>query len=706
MELTEIKKNERLHEKGQQVSTLELLVSGTMKITSGKAELLVKQGSILGLTETPDEPYFFTYTAAEDCKVVSYPYESADDIRKLVLGNAKIAPILAQQAIRTANDTYEIYEHFRSAAENLYHQTMSDYSDYPDMAGLLGETVYTFSSLEQLEEPPEPKHLQAWMPDFLSDLREHEDLYMKQVFSKSPVSVYGHVMGCALFVQFLKQEIAVLQKYRKAISEETKDFYYIFNALKEKTDVSRRVDEIAVDGEETPDFSDALDVILSYAGMPEEPADNFRALLENYKSYEDRSDTTDTLRKIRRGIGDAFFKIYEHVFLRMLEHPDNVPPAVDMFLMFGFVDEELAGAENTQILYQILKTHESDPSGVVVTIPEWLYLIYKGKVMPSKNEFDLDYPAYLREQRQNGEITEEREKERLNNMKERVKFEIENLFKTGDRMTFGRASVFVPVFDAVNVLKPLDRAYLQSGILHKEIDEIRRIDYGCFYKSRSYANPDIDITSLPVAKEVLPYLILMPNVGSRIALWQEIEGKKRDTPARFILPMFTAEDPMKAFVAACGEYRWEMIKTEQGVHWNDITDPSLTAEYADYIQYYRKNRDLSAEQREKLKKQIAKVGGNLRRVFVADYLLYILSESAGSPVLNKVSRRILFTYLPFSKDIREKIGGNPQYAELMNRFNKQIGEKKRPLETAIRRLEQKGMAVPRELLDMRRYLEM
>ena len=47
-----------------------------------------------------------------------------------------------------------------------------------------------------------------------------------------------------------------------------------------------------------------------------------------------------------------------------------------------------------------------------------------------------------------------------------------------------------------------------------------------------------------------------------------------------------------------GEFRWEMCKTEQGVHWNDVTDPSLTSVYFDYLQFYRKNHEISPETRE------------------------------------------------------------------------------------------------------------
>ena len=183
------------------------------------------------------------------------------------------------------------------------------------------------------------------------------------------------------------------------------------------------------------------------------------------------------------------------------------------------------------------------------------------------------------------------------------------------------------------------------------------------------------------------------------ALWQEIEGKKRDTPARFMFPIFLSEDLLKTMIGVCGDFRWEMTKTEQGVHWNDLSDPSLTSEYSDYIQYYRKNHDLSLEQKEKVKKILQKSGNNLRKTFVTDYYVYMISESNGSPLMNKVTRSILFNYCPFTEEIRNKLKMNPQYTELLNRYHTHQEQKLRPLMNIIRRVEKQGDQVPQELME-------
>lgn len=705
MGLVQVKKNDRIHGKGTDVKTIEVVISGSVTLMDGGLKITVGQGNILGAIEEPGGKYQFDYIASEDCKIGAYPYKRFEDIEKVIRVNPRIAPILATATVRTANDSYAIYEAAFQNAKNEFDKLQQQREEYPKLSSSLGESVQNFPELDMVTPPQETEHLAGWMVTFLRSVKEHDDYLNKYVYTLGPDMILGFVMGSMRFMKHVIKENARLRQYVRDVQEVSMNFHSAYMKLEQKMRELRAVDEINVDAEETPDLSDALSQILSFGEVPSSESLEFKNLIENYKSYTERGAMTDVMRKLRRDITDAFFRIYTPVFLKTLE-TDVVPAAVRMFLMFGFVDAEVAGQENTDILYQIVKNYKPDPGHVVYTVPEWLELIYSGQVMPSKNEFDMDYPAYLREQKQNGEITAEQEQELLVDQANKVKFETENMFKIGDRMTFGRITSFIPIFDSVNVMKSLDTAYLATGLVHEKLDAIRNLDYSIFYREQYYSNEELGVSHLTIHKEVLPYMIMMPNMGSRVALWQEIEGKRRDTRARFLLPMFTVEDPMKSLISACGEFRWEMCKTEQGIHWNDLSDPSLTSEYADYIQFYRKNRLLNAEQKEKLKKTLQKVGNNLRRAFVLDYLLYMTAECNGSPVMNKASRAILFSYIPFGQEIRAKIGTNPQYAEFLKKHESECANKLRPIEMVIRKLESKGDEVPAELLDQKRFLSM
>ena len=147
-----------------------------------------------------------------------------------------------------------------------------------------------------------------------------------------------------------------------------------------------------------------------------------------------------------------------------------------------------------------------------------------------------------------------------------------------------------------------------------------------------------------------------------------------------------------------------MCKTEQGVHWNDLSDPSLTAEYSDYLQYYRKNSSLSPEHREKIKKALQKAGNNYRRVFVADYVLYIMYEAKGIMRLNKVARDIIYRYCPLALDHSEGITVNAQYAQLLERQKNHNLQGARPLSNLIKKREATEQYIPEELYEEVKYL--
>jgi len=130
---------------------------------------------------------------------------------------------------------------------------------------------------------------------------------------------------------------------------------------------------------------------------------------------------------------------------------------------------------------------------------------------------------------------------------------------------------------------------------------------------------------------------------------------------------------------------------------------SLTADYSDYIQFYKKNRDLSDDRKEKIKMQIQRGRNNLREVFRLDYEVWIKSEASGSVKLNKVAREILATYCPFAADIRQRIGSQPLYEEAFARDIRERGKKGRELMLRMKGLETKGGVIPEEIRETIRF---
>ena len=455
----------------------------------------------------------------------------------------------------------------------------------------------------------------------------------------------------------------------------------------------------------TESTANALAVILDYAEMGEEKAELFTNLINEYAALKDKTSTEDGVRRMRKQIADIFYEIYKGAFFRSIVDR-NIPLVLKMFFYFGFVDENLAGKANTASLANLASSYEPDPEGNVVTIYEWLKMIYDGKVEPSKNEFDMEFPKYLKQRYDDGEIRMDEMKRLSMDKKAKVSFELNNFMRLGSRMTYGRITTFIPVFTEDSVVRSPEVSMTTYKAIHDTLNTIRNIDFSCFTRQIVFSNTDIGVTREFIDTEILPYIILMPNGGTRSALWQEISGAHRNTPGRMMMPMFLDKDVNSHILRLAGEFRWEMCRREQGVHWNDVTTPSLTSLFCDYLQFYRKNHELSPDLREKIKAQLQSARNSSKAVFVSDYMNYVVYESAGSLRLNRVSRDILFRFCPFTKEIRNKLAtSSPAYQKLIERYDVKLAQRKRLMEIVYTKIEKAGASVPKELQGQKEFLD-
>ncbi|WP_051204495.1 Crp/Fnr family transcriptional regulator [Butyrivibrio sp. VCD2006] len=702
MGLLTLNPNQVLHRSGDKVETLEIVVKGSVSIAIEGEAIDVGVGGILGCAERPGETYIYTYTAKEESSVFSYPFNSIDDIYKIISSNPKISPILAAQTIKTVVYALDKLNSDYDKALEDFNQLDVDKADYPMMAVSVGAEVEDFPELDTVSPPIKSQALLDWQEKFYRTLADNEEILKKTCYARSADIANGFIMNALEALSFVSACREKLLEYKKDYQKKVGKFRSTIQLIRAKSaDMKRNGSE----GEATDiDIKDALNTILQYANVDEKTTESFRNIIHEFKKTSTRYDSSDESRALRRSVGVDYYKIYSSAFLRSLSDP-AVPSEVMMFLMFGFVDEDLAGRENTRQLYALMKTYKPDPNGYVITAYEWLKKIYNMELDPSRNEFDEDYFTALRTLKTSGDITEAEMEEMKLDPTSRLKFEIKNLLALGNRMTYGRPSTYTPVFDAENVIRPLDVAYIDAKKINDFYDYIRSIDYSVFCRQGSYSNPDIGVTQVFIDEDVTPYMILMPNMGSRASLWQEIEGKKRNTPARFIISIFNTETFEDVMIRLCGEFRWEMCKTEQGVHWNDVTDPSLTSMYCDYLQFYKKNHSLSTEMKEKLRTDLKKNSNNYKNVFIGDYMSYIKFEANSSPRLNKVAREILFTFCAFSQEVREKLSDNPQYGELIKKRAAHQNGLMRPIANTIRKIQNEGNEVPQIIKDQYEFLK-
>ncbi len=449
----------------------------------------------------------------------------------------------------------------------------------------------------------------------------------------------------------------------------------------------------------TEDYKDTLNKIQAYVGREAGKAEELSQLVLNFLNLKDKFSTDDSTRVLRRKIMQHYYELYEAVFFKACNE-NTVPRIIELFLRYGFLDERLLTNEQLKELY-FLENDNTEETGPchIYDIKDWLTCIYNGEKEPSKNEFDLDYADMLRDRKRKSEITEIQEKELLQDQKEKVLYEISNMFRYNHRVVSGQISTFVPFLWGDNMIKGIKKTLLTANQINEAIKELLEIDYSVFHREVLYVNKEKGIAKEYILKQVFPDILLMPTLGYNGVMWQEITGKRKSNEGRFVLPIFTDLAVKDILVKLLGRFRWELCRSIQGSAWNNIKYKSLTSEYADYIQFYRKNRDLSEETKEKVKLQIQKGKGNYREIFVIDYEAWVKGEATGALRLNRVARGILATYCPFSKPIRERINGQPLFSEAMERFRRNTLKKRKDMELRFRAIEKEGGEVTEELME-------
>ena len=407
--------------------------------------------------------------------------------------------------------------------------------------------------------------------------------------------------------------------------------------------------------------------ILAYAGLEEEKNEKLRQQLTVYANAEDKRATTDEMNRLRRSLTSLFYDLYEAVIKKYVKEDKQIP-LLELFLNFGFLSENLIGDVALADLFYTKRDEDMGDYGIY-TMKERLFKIYKGEHEPSRNEFDLDYDATFRDMKKTQKFTKEQEEAYKNDQEGKMVFELRNMLTSVNKMTQGQILTFCPILcsDGYESIKPL---MTQKSAVRKTFADLCAVEYYCFYREVGFWDSEHGVNKEYIQKEVKPIIILMPNIGSKGAMWQELSGPRKDTPARFALPIMTGENIAKMAVGMLGQYRWEICRNVQGAYWNDISEKSLTSEYFDYAQFYKKNHDLSVQAKDKIKQNLVKAKNSFRNLFVQDYTEWVLLESRGSQKLNKVSRAILCEYIPFPRETREKLKQNPTYTQIIEKFER------------------------------------
>ena len=655
-----------------------------------------------GAIYLPGETYAFDYVAAEDATLMTMEYQAADDVVEAVRSTPAIAPVMAAESMALTQRMLDALAATEEAATELCKEIKYNYNDYQFLCVKLQTAPTRFAFVEGMTVY-EPSGLGlGWEAEVCRAFCGQEEALRANFYPLEVSFCVATVMRASEAGRRVRQELETVTTFIGQTRAASAPFVAAFYDVKSRVDAKTRGAS-----EETPTISNALDVILAFSGVKSEVAEAFRKDIKQYAETEDRRAKSDEMRRLRMGLADGFYQIYEAAFFKSVE-TSHIPAEVRMFFLFGFMDEGLAGETNTAALYRAAVGWEADPAGRILPVYDWLTKIYEGTAVPSKNEFDNDWTEYLREEVRTAAITQQKADEMLQDRSAMVRFEIHNMFKSANRITNGRMASFIPVFTAQDVVRPLDKSFANPARVQAALDKVTDIDFGCFYRPVLTEFPELKLTHFVYNTEVKPYLILMPNFGSRGLMWQEIESVKRTTPAHMVLSIFHSEDLDETITRMCAQFRWEMCRRLQGVRYTDITELSLTSEYMKYLQFYKKNGHLSSDMKERVKIALQKARNDYKGVFVAEYEKYILNEAFGLPRLNKVAREILFRYCTLSKKFRKALESNPQFQPLMARWSVTQSAKVHSMDLLVRKVRRMkpDEDLPKEIAEEVKFLQL
>jgi len=726
-----------------------IIADGSVTAKVRGHEITIKKGDIVGIFDITMPVHTCKYTAAENCSLIPYTFDGKDALLALLDRNSDLRKLFILSFCR--NIVYLIRDCLTSYKESIslcqyIGQVITQYHDICHSIGLSGRILPFMDNIQQLDAED--------TPDFYL-----EEYYtsMRKIIAESATAIpAGFVYGfLAKSREDINHMLALSDKYLECqrtycdylINEDNLDIYDIYcdiflraqnngvpsasidAAITGIVDKMRQLSHInqqfmakrvfefrsktaqarqkgpmsKEDAAIREELNNSVHIILTYADTVDTTAAEFTKLLEQFKNAPDRNSTDKQTDMTRRQLTKMFYILYNEVVQISLKQ-EKVPTIIKMFLNFGYIDPALCGIDNAVELYKITENYHGLKEEGIYTFYEWIQEIYHGRKQPSRNEFEQDYVAYIRNLKRERKIDKETETRMLDDNMGKVMYELQNVFPQVNKVTFGRIFSYCPILMEENILKSFEALLVTPRRILDTFDRILSIDYSAFYHEILFEDTKANIKE-SVQIDIRPDVILMPNAGTKGILWQEIEGMYRTTPGRMMISTLHTENIDKTFVRMTGEFRWEMCKRTMGARWNDFASHSLTSDYCSYAQFFNKNRDLSFDAKEKIKELLKRSKNNFKEMFVRDYMVFIQNESTGSSRLNKVVRGILFQYCPFSQDICQNLQGNGAFMDCLEKYRIRKSQHLHHLNQVLLKYQNSGKPVPEEISSQKALFE-
>lgn len=757
-----------IYKKDEEVQFLAMIVEGEINAQTVYGAICLGAGDMIGISDIWSGTYGFDYVAVTNVKVCMYAFTGSSLLKPVFGGEKKYLSVSVLSAIRLYKQQYSLQNQWYQRSKRAYGKLKVSYEKYKNFTKKYNVKVQSLNHIEELENSYQTYAPDSYTEEVVSELSLlsleaienflgntpytamsflkmieescrnmgmaaekcmyfYEDIG-KMFFGSDKDNLYTGYYEMALqirdgkgdiqpVVQELEMIYAMSQTMDKEFvgiigismvsqTEKIRDAIGILQTSAETEDVIMMTEYTANQMLEAQNaFSGLTKKLLDYAEVTGARKQEFMDGLTTFRMLVKNQFRAPNAVKIIHEFETLFYELYEAVFKRKEQESESAPFWTNLFLDYGIISDTDFTKEEQVRIYNLIKERNYEGKYKVFTISQWLHQIYTGQREPSRDELGRDYKEFLQEFKKKRSVSPEEEREYHNDMMRKVRFEIKNFFRPNSRIVYSANATFCPFVTGGELAGNIANSILSYERVEQLMDSVRDVDFLIFYREYSYHDQEGGGRTLRLMTEVLPDIILIPHVGYRGSMWQEIEGRKRVSPARFVLPLYPQGDLQEMLLNMMGRYRWEFCRTEQGVRWNDIAERSLTSEYFDYIQFYKKNNELSDANKQKLKDKLTRFRNNTSEVFIADYIAWMKYESEGANRLNKVCRNIMTEYCLFSKEIRDALKQNPMFGEVIIRVENKRKRKETEFSRYLLSMEKKGFQPTPELLEHLKFLQ-
>lgn len=196
------------------------------------------------------------------------------------------------------------------------------------------------------------------------------------------------------------------------------------------------------------------------------------------------------------------------------------------------------------------------------------------------------------------------------------------------KMCVGRQGNHFPILTSSLIPKET-KDYNFKGNAYAMIRKIEAIDPSIFTR-----------TFRQNTHRIPPYILLTPGYGNFGICWEPYDKyNKATSKGRIAIPIF-CRDPKLVLTIGLGDFRWQCAKEMAGYHW---MDEGLSGRYYEYISSNR-------------------IKGDIKTLFINDYIQWIVKESEGIQKLESQDVRYIFwRFIPFPDSIKQELSNRGFY---------------------------------------------